>query len=80
MPNKWYQIVAVHVSGNQKYYVNGQKVYDGTDYGWTSSGTLTEPLFVGLSSARFTMDDIRLYKRALSDGEISSAYQALASR
>jgi hypothetical protein len=74
--NTWYDLVGVHTPGAQKFYVDGVKIYEGTDYGWTSTGTLSEPLTILNGNSKFIADEVGIYNRWLSDNEISNIYIA----
>jgi hypothetical protein len=79
--NTWYHLAGVYSNGTMKIYVNGA---DNTS--WTSgagSGTLLDSNGVlsvggnsGSQSTDGIIDDVRIYTRALTAGEISAIYSA----
>ena len=80
--NTWYFICLKYDGQKVKLYLNGD-VYDSANF----SGTLTTdnyPLILGKHTPGATrylkgkLDDIRIYKRALSDAEISRLYNEIS--
>jgi hypothetical protein len=84
-PNQWYHIAATYDSSNIRMYVNG--VEEGTPTGETRPIDYTggqQQLKIGVAEAGYgssqdyfdgTMDDVRIYDRALSPEEIQQLYQ-----
>lgn len=80
---KWFHLAATYDSTGGRLYVDGQLV---VSHGWTgtpSRSTSQQGLILGEMLAadgthhnfRGQIDDVRIYNRALSDGEISNLYQ-----
>jgi predicted amidohydrolase len=76
-PNQWYHVAAVIDAKRNcgKIYVNG--VRDHTVFNVGSYIPNSDPLFIGSSRVNPTsingiLDDVRLYRRALSDSEIAA--------
>jgi hypothetical protein len=53
----------VHTPGTQKFYIDGVKIYEGTDYGWTSTGSLSEQLQILNNNSKFIVDEVGIYNR-----------------
>jgi fibronectin type 3 domain-containing protein len=85
-PGKWYNIVATYDQNFFKVYVNGK---------WEANGVLNpvpaasaDPLFLGASSLsgvvsnyfNGTLDDVRIYKRALAPSEVTELYNSTAAK
>lgn len=78
--NKWSNITATYTSGARKLFVNGQLVVSDAKTG-TVSGYLGSCLIGGvknISDRRFigSIDDVRIYDRALTDGEVKQLYES----
>ncbi len=76
--NTWYHIVLTYASGVASVYVNGARV-NGVSY--AQGGAANLPLNIGSSNGTTeyftgTIDDVRIYNRALSADEISQLYKA----
>jgi len=76
-PNNWYHVAAVVEPANQhtKIYING--VLDQRVIAPATIGTNSDPLFIdqygpGGTTIDGSIDDVRLYTRALSDAEIAA--------
>ena len=79
--NKWYHVVSVYDGSNIYFYVNGS---------FSSSGSIgAEPQesnyniwigdsFTGLGNFNGSLDDVRIYNRALSASEVSQLYNSTA--
>lgn len=70
--NKWYHVAFVYDSTAMKIYLDGVQVTSEAKVGVLA--TAKAPLFVGSRGAtdytKGTIDEVRIYRRALSDGEI----------
>jgi len=79
----WYHVAWVYDNGDMKIYVNGQLSNTGT-FPYNTDGASSNNLAIGArliisqpESGRFfdgTIDDVHIYDRALSDGEIDELY------
>jgi prepilin-type N-terminal cleavage/methylation domain-containing protein len=90
LPNTWYQVVATWDAGVKKVYVNGALVGSsknsatpinssgglviGGQSNQVNSGTFWNKTNMGFKG---TIDEVSLYKRALSDQEIADNYKSL---
>ena len=82
----WYHIVGTYDGNTQRLYIDG--VLDGTPASWTGViGDTTNDLALGNRSRFYNipfdgvLDDVRIYNRALSEGEIRRLYNSgLAGR
>ena len=77
---QWYHLAAVVQSGKQAVYVNGVESIQGT-YTYTSLLKNTKPLIIGgynsptpTGFSNMTIDEVRIYNRALSADEIWNHY------
>jgi len=76
---RWFHIVATHDNGTRKIYVNGLE--DGTGSAKANFNALSDAMFIGKQSAagwnfQGTIDDLRLYNRALSASEAYALYKS----
>jgi hypothetical protein len=83
-PDTWYHVVVVVVGNSQQLYLNGKRVATGDQPTQSSSAKV----FVGISSQdgsapksrtgagffKGSVDDVRIYNRALDEAEIQSLY------
>ncbi|WP_127532873.1 LamG domain-containing protein [Paenibacillus kobensis] len=77
-PGVWFHLVAVYGEGQHKLYLNGElQDTKAGEFGLNAD----EPIYIGKKNSdeqRFwfhgALDDIRLYNRALSDGEAAELY------
>jgi hypothetical protein len=74
----WYQAVMTYDKANLRLFVNGVLV-DALPL-TVSINPNTNPLFIGINSGAYypfngTIDDVRIYSRALSESEIQGAFQ-----
>jgi hypothetical protein len=80
----WYHVVCVYDNANMKIYLNGQLKDTDTFTGGTGTSTPDKNLAIGARSFDSTidgfftgtLDDIRVYNRALNDEEIWQLYQS----
>ncbi len=76
----WYHVVGVYDNGTMKLYLNGN-LEDTESFAQTSSGDVNANVYIGAieysSSYKFngTIDEVRIYSRALSASEISQLYR-----
>ena len=73
-PSTWYFVANTFNGTTGRVYVNGAQVATlTTSYGLNSA---TAPLWIGGDNYHFQclLDDVRLYNRALSAGEIAAMY------
>jgi hypothetical protein len=83
----WYQIVGVRSGSNSLLYVNGILVQEQSNHCATNTYTGPEPLLIGAppyTDPQFnvmegSIDDIRVYNRALSSNEVTQLYAYEAS-
>jgi hypothetical protein len=79
-PNVWYYITLSNDGVTSKFYLNGALVYSENVTG--SITTNTSDLILGrcLTGSLYPLDgkldDVRIYNRALSDGEVQALYTA----
>jgi hypothetical protein len=79
-PNVWYYITLSNDGSTSKFYLNGALVYSENVTG--SITTNTSDLILGrcLTGSLYPLDgkldDVRIYNRALSDGEVQALYTA----
>jgi photosystem II stability/assembly factor-like uncharacterized protein len=78
--NTWQHVVGVYDNTSMKLYYNGVLV-DNTTFGYTNTTAASLPINIGAdqfgSMSNFfsgSLDDIRIYNRALSDAEILQLY------
>lgn len=81
--NKWYHVVLVNNrSGEKTFYING--VESGTIEFTTDNVTNDAPLFIGKSSSGDyfigAIDEVRIYRRALSREELRDYYAVASDR
>lgn len=75
--NEWQHVAYTYSSGTQKFYLNGQLVWQNVISGWSSNPTYWSnyPFKLGYhySSSYFSgqMDEVRLYSTTRSESEIS---------
>ncbi len=74
--NTWYHVAMVHTSTTVTFYING--VSDGTQ-SQAIGGTLSSAAYIGWDTATVffagSMDDVRVYDRALSSQEMYQLYR-----
>lgn len=78
-PNSWHHLAAVYDNGNIKIYMDGQKLAEGTTH--SPMRASTQPLYIGHRYAaenngrvKGSIDEFRIYDRALSDNEVNTLY------
>lgn len=77
LPNQWVQTVIVKDRENFSYYLNDSLVGSATDSDPADSGTFYiggDPNFPDDGTFHGSLDDVRVYNRALSVGEIRALY------
>ena len=74
---KWYHVVATYDGTNQKIYVNGvlENTRGSAGYRAPSITTKIARRGQGTNFINGTLDDVRIYNRALSAAEVQSAVQ-----
>lgn len=78
-PDAWHFVVGIYDGSTQKLYVDG--ILDSSASASGSIGTNNEPLLIGkhkgCESQHFngTIDDVRIYNRALSEADIQALYE-----
>jgi hypothetical protein len=75
--NNWYHIVGIWNNGLGSFYVNGVNIANNVAY--TALASVQNPMFVGAFSGTSgyfpgLIDDVRIYNRALSAGEVMELY------
>ena len=78
--NTWYHVVGQFDTGTYRLYINGQLV-DDTVVGWTSVNMNSQNLRIGALNEYFngTIDDVRIYSRALNSSEILDNFDGSVS-
>jgi hypothetical protein len=80
-PGEWYHVAIVARNGSQEFYVNGEKI---ASTGHTLRYTFAYKAFIGVSANQNTpvlnyfhgsIDDVRIYNRALSEAEVQALYE-----
>lgn len=80
---KWFHFAAAYDTAGGRFYVDGQLVVSRGWIGTPSPSTSLQGLILGEmlsrdgthSNFRGQIDDVRIYNRALTDGEVSTLYQ-----
>ena len=81
LPNTWYHVFATHDSTGLRIYLNGKLEGSDTTLLSTTVDASGSPLVIGVEDTtpafpwQGTLDDVRIYNRALSAGEIARMYQ-----
>ncbi len=83
IPDKWYHIVATYNKNSLVVYVNG--VSNNTVFAGEDPQTNVDPLCIGSSSTfsgflRGSIDDLRVYNRALAPSEVTKLYKLPATK
>ena len=82
--SRWVHLTITRNTNGRKLYVNGTPYANTTDAGGPIPGTNTAPLRLMADTYDFryfvngTIDEVRIYNRALSEAEIRAIYQAYA--
>ncbi|MHA1329652.1 MAG: DUF2341 domain-containing protein [Candidatus Hodarchaeales archaeon] len=76
--NNWYFVVVTqHYAEGMKIYVNGELVYERTDF--TGNNTLSDSVKIGFDEFNTyfngIIDEVRIYNRSLSEDEIKAIYE-----
>ena len=72
----WHHIVFILSGGNRIGYKDGAFVFLNTYNAGSGFAALTHPLYIGDTNLVGSMDDVRIYNRALSAAEIQALYNA----
>jgi hypothetical protein len=81
IPDEWYHVAIVARNGSQEFYRNGAKIASTTH---TLRYTFAYKAFIGVSANQNTpvgnyfhgtIDDVRIYNRALSEDEVRALYK-----
>lgn len=83
--NTWYQVVGIISlanNGSQIYYLNGSKIYEATNLGFTTINTFDSERWIGKADNFFkgNIGIIQIHSRALSSEEILQNYNATKGR
>ena len=73
--NRWYHLVGTYDGTTERIYANGAQC--GQQQSIATAGSNSNPLYIGNSpggSLKKSLDDVRIYNRALSASEVSQLY------
>ena len=78
--NQWYHVVGTYDGTYLRIYINGVELGSGANVGSHTTQILNDPVRITSGAAdsgkSFTIDEIRIYNRALSSAEIQADFQS----
>ncbi len=79
LANQWYQVTLIYANSSMYLYINGTLKWTGTQSGTSGNYNMTIGAAQYATYSRYlsgSIDDVRVYNRALSAAEIAALYNA----